>query len=70
MITPLCTEYMNAQTDGLATLEASSLGATAADFGCTLSEKYISRDIVIFAYWSCLKSSYRTIPHLLKFLPD
>lgn len=42
MITPLCTEYMNAQTDGLATLEASSLGATAADFGCTLSEKYIS----------------------------
>lgn len=42
MITPLCTEYMNAQTDGLATLEASSLGATVADFGKTLSSDYIN----------------------------
>ena len=42
MITPLCTEYMNAQTDGLSTLEASSLGATVADFGKTLSSDYIS----------------------------
>lgn len=42
MITPLCTEYMNAQTDGLSTLEASSLGATVADFGKTLSQEYIS----------------------------
>ena len=42
MVTPLCTEYMNAQTDGLATLEDSSLGATVADFGETLSQDYIS----------------------------
>ncbi len=42
MITPVCTEYMNVQTDGLATLEAVSLGATSADFGKTLSQEYIS----------------------------
>lgn len=42
MITPLCTEYMNAQTDGLATLEASSLGATVSNFGDTLSKEYIA----------------------------
>lgn len=41
MITPLCTEYMHAQTDGLATLADSSLGATVADFGSTLSSEYI-----------------------------
>ncbi len=42
MITPVCTEYMDAQTDGLATLEDLSLGATVADFGDTLSQEYIS----------------------------
>lgn len=45
MVTPLCTDYMNAQTDGLSTLEASSLGATVADFGKTLSQEYISAAI-------------------------
>jgi len=42
MITPLCTEYMNAQTDGLSTLADSSLGATVADFGDTLPQAYIA----------------------------
>ncbi|MBQ6862983.1 MAG: hypothetical protein IJO14_01970 [Clostridia bacterium] len=45
MITPLCTEYMNAQTDGLSTLEDSSLGATVADFGKTLSQQHIDMAI-------------------------
>ncbi len=45
MITPLCTDYMNAQTDGLSTLADSSLGATVADFGCTLDQGYIDEAI-------------------------
>lgn len=42
MVTPLCTEYMHTQTDGLATLKDSSLGATVADFGKELSADYIA----------------------------
>ena len=54
---PICTSYRNAQTDGMATVYSTSLGATSANFGETLSnsyisshsEKYISSDRIIDA---------------------